>query len=141
MTAIMTPKRSLSPSDEALDQPDPKRVRVENVDEKELDVKMADAKTADAKTADVKAADAKTTDAKTAVVVEDEVPESKDAQAIKSLLPTQHANARAGIQRSIAMVLKHDGFDSASPEAMESFTGLVETCEDIRQKEILLMSY
>lgn len=136
----MTPKRSLSPSDEALDQPDPKRVRVENVDGKEADVKMVDAKIADAKTADVKVAEAKTTDAKT-VVVEDEVLESKDAQAIKSLLPTQHANARAGIQRSIAMVLKHDGFDSASPEAMESFTGLVETCEHIRQKEILSMSY
>jgi hypothetical protein len=27
------------------------------------------------------------------------------------------------------MVLDHDGFEGASPEAMESFTGMVETCE------------
>ncbi|QUC20450.1 uncharacterized protein UV8b_04691 [Ustilaginoidea virens] len=47
--------------------------------------------------------------------------------ARKSLAPTHHANARAGIQRSIAMVLRHDGFASSTPEAMESFTGLVET--------------
>lgn len=104
-----------------MDRPDPKRVRVENVDEKTADVKAADAKTA--------------------VVVEDEVPESKDAPAIKSLLPTKHSNARTGLQRSIAMVLKHDGFDSASPEAMESFTEMVETCEHIRQKAIPLMYY
>lgn len=57
--------------------------------------------------------------------------EDDESMATKSLAPSHHANARAGIQRSIAMVLKHDGFASASPEAMESFTGLVETCEFI----------
>ncbi|KAG5928581.1 hypothetical protein E4U42_000389 [Claviceps africana] len=53
--------------------------------------------------------------------VEDEVV------AVQSMVPSRHANARVGIQRSIAMVLKHDGFNSSTPEAMESFTGLVET--------------
>ncbi|KAK7416767.1 hypothetical protein QQX98_004959 [Neonectria punicea] len=64
--------------------------------------------------------------------VEDDVTEVEaipedDSTAIKSLLPTQHFQARSGIQRSIAMILKHDGFESASPEALESFTGMVET--------------
>lgn len=47
--------------------------------------------------------------------------------AVPSLSPTLHHIARCGIQRSIAMVLAHDGFQSASPEALESFTGAVET--------------
>ncbi|EHK40526.1 uncharacterized protein TrAtP1_003836 [Trichoderma atroviride] len=47
--------------------------------------------------------------------------------AVPSLSPTLHHIARRGIQRSIAMVLAHDGFQSASPEALESFTGAVET--------------
>ncbi|CAM1500855.1 Fc.00g100170.m01.CDS01 [Cosmosporella sp. VM-42] len=51
----------------------------------------------------------------------------EEPQAVKALLPTQHSSARSGLQRSIAMVLKHDGFGSASPEAMESFTEMVET--------------
>lgn len=41
---------------------------------------------------------------------------------------TQHYNARCGIQRSIALVASHVGFDSTSPQVMESFTGLVEAC-------------
>lgn len=48
--------------------------------------------------------------------------------AVPSLSPTLHHIARCGIQRSIAMVLAHDGFQSASPEALESFTGAVEMC-------------
>ncbi|KAG6031177.1 hypothetical protein E4U41_007666 [Claviceps citrina] len=48
--------------------------------------------------------------------------------AAQSLVQSHYANARAGIRRSIAMVLKHDGFSSSTPEAMESFTNLVETC-------------
>ncbi|KAK5990966.1 Transcription initiation factor TFIID subunit 8 [Cladobotryum mycophilum] len=40
---------------------------------------------------------------------------------------TRHYFVRRGIQRSIAMVLSHDGFESASPEALESFTEMVET--------------
>ncbi|OAA53025.1 bromodomain associated domain protein [Cordyceps fumosorosea ARSEF 2679] len=39
---------------------------------------------------------------------------------------TQHFNARFGIQRSIALVASHIGFESTSPQVMESFTGLVE---------------
>lgn len=48
--------------------------------------------------------------------------------AVASMSPTVHQFARTGIQRSIAMVLSHDGFESASPEALESFTELVEQC-------------
>ncbi|KAK2609339.1 hypothetical protein QQS21_002120 [Conoideocrella luteorostrata] len=55
-------------------------------------------------------------------------PEAEDqVTALKSLAPSHHANARSGIQRSIAMVLKHDGFSSSTPEALEGFTGLVES--------------
>ncbi|KAH7149733.1 WD40-repeat-containing domain protein [Dactylonectria estremocensis] len=54
-------------------------------------------------------------------------PSEDDSRAVESLSPTLHFQARSGIQRSIAMVLKHDGFGSASPEALESFTGMVET--------------
>jgi hypothetical protein len=48
--------------------------------------------------------------------------------AVESFALTQHHQTRCAIQRSIALVLKHDGFQSATPEAMESFTSLVETC-------------
>ncbi|KAG6133090.1 hypothetical protein E4U38_003019 [Claviceps purpurea] len=50
-----------------------------------------------------------------------------DITAVESQVPSRDANARAGIQRSIAMILQHDGFASSTPEAMESFTCLVET--------------
>ncbi|KAG5934685.1 hypothetical protein E4U59_006053 [Claviceps monticola] len=50
-----------------------------------------------------------------------------DVTAVESQVPSRDANARAGIQRSIAMILQHDGFASSTPEAMESFTCLVET--------------
>jgi len=40
---------------------------------------------------------------------------------------TPHGQARQSIQRTIAQVLSHDGFDGATPEAMESFTHMVET--------------
>lgn len=52
-----------------------------------------------------------------------------EAAAVESLMPTHRHLARCGIQRSIALVLRHDGFSSATPEAMESFTSLVESCE------------
>ncbi|KAJ6782654.1 hypothetical protein PWT90_00207 [Aphanocladium album] len=39
---------------------------------------------------------------------------------------TQHFNARLGIQRSIALVASHVGFECTTPQVMESFTGLVE---------------
>lgn len=48
--------------------------------------------------------------------------------------PTTAELARAGLRRSITLVLKHvnTGFDSASEEAMESFTSIVETCKTVR---------
>lgn len=49
--------------------------------------------------------------------------------AVVSLAPTHHSNARAGLRRSIALVLSHDGFDSATEQAMESFVGIVESCQ------------
>lgn len=54
--------------------------------------------------------------------------DEESISAVASMSPTVHQFARTGIQRSIAMVLSHDGFESASPEAMESFTELVEQC-------------
>ncbi|PON20428.1 hypothetical protein TGAM01_v210731 [Trichoderma gamsii] len=56
-----------------------------------------------------------------------ELVDEESFSAVPSLSPTLHHIARCGIQRSIAMVLAHDGFQSASPEALESFTGVVET--------------
>ncbi|KAB5571784.1 WD40-repeat-containing domain protein [Coniochaeta sp. 2T2.1] len=41
--------------------------------------------------------------------------------------PTTSELARAGIRRGISLVLGHDGFESTSEEAMESFTSIVET--------------
>lgn len=67
--------------------------------------------------------------------------EDDEVTAMKSFAPTHHANARAGIQRSIAMVLRHDGFASASPESMESFTSLVETCELILLLRLAIAPY
>lgn len=40
--------------------------------------------------------------------------------------PNLHSQSRQSIQRSIAMVLQHDGFDSATPQALECFTQIVE---------------
>ncbi|KAM0343089.1 hypothetical protein ACHAPU_008837 [Fusarium lateritium] len=60
---------------------------------------------------------------------EDEVIQLEDegAYSIESLVPNPLHQARTGLQRSIAMVLDHDGFQGASPEAMESFAGMVES--------------
>jgi len=55
--------------------------------------------------------------------------EDDEISSIAPLVPNPHYQARTGLQRSIAMVLNYDGFQGASPEAMESFTGMVETCE------------
>ncbi|KAL7781491.1 hypothetical protein V8C37DRAFT_398181 [Trichoderma ceciliae] len=52
--------------------------------------------------------------------------DEESMSAVPSLSPTLHHLARCGIQRSIAMVLTHDRFQSASPEALESFTEMVE---------------
>lgn len=42
-----------------------------------------------------------------------------------------HVN-RAALQRSIGLALQHVGFDSASEEAMESFTLMTETCQSAK---------
>lgn len=44
-------------------------------------------------------------------------------------IPNLHTQSRQALQRSIALVLHHDGFSATTPEALESFTQLVETCE------------
>lgn len=108
----MTPKRSLSPAD-AADTPDPKRQRV---DEANNDNETPDQP-----------------------VAQDRESESDDYEeedrAVESSTPTQHHAARRGIQRSIALVLKHDGFQSAKPDALESFTQMVETCSSIPEAD------
>jgi transcription initiation factor TFIID subunit 8 len=43
--------------------------------------------------------------------------------------PTSEDLGRDGLRRSIALVLQHVGFDSATHEALESFTEAVDTCE------------
>jgi hypothetical protein len=43
-------------------------------------------------------------------------------------VPTVTALARTGLRRSIALTLEQVGFDSASEEAMESFTNIIEAC-------------
>ncbi|KAF4999717.1 hypothetical protein FGRMN_2282 [Fusarium graminum] len=53
--------------------------------------------------------------------------DDEGAYSVESLVPNPLHQARTGLQRSIAMVLDHDGFQGASPEAMESFTGMVES--------------
>jgi hypothetical protein len=47
-------------------------------------------------------------------------------------VPTVTALARTGLRRSIALTLEKVGFDSASEEAMESLTNIVETCRTVR---------
>lgn len=58
---------------------------------------------------------------------EEEEEEREGAE--ESLAPTHHSLARRGVQRSITLALRHDGFQSASPEALESFTNMVEVCQ------------
>jgi transcription initiation factor TFIID subunit 8 len=50
--------------------------------------------------------------------------------AAEKLKKASEANfAHDGLQRSIVLALQHVGFDSASPEALESLTTATETCE------------
>jgi transcription initiation factor TFIID subunit 8 len=116
----MTPKRSLSPENN--DIPDAKRTKIDELQEvqgtseppnvienipsqQESPMSMG---TDDSATADK--------------LVELDAP-------FVSTLPTLHFQSRQTIQRSIALVLSHDGFDAATPEALEGFTQLVETCK------------
>ena len=54
------------------------------------------------------------------------VDSDSESEAVNK--PTSEDLGRDGLRRSIAMTLQHVGFDSASPEAMESFTAAAETC-------------
>lgn len=104
---MVSPKRSLPPSDS--DQPEPKRARLDPCqrDPGDYSERSSVPQEKDDDVADVEE--------------EEEMPSV-------SYAPTPHHQARLGIQRSIAMVLQHDGFDTATPEALEEFTQMVETC-------------
>lgn len=54
---------------------------------------------------------------------------ASDGKASLSTLKTGHLATRASLERSIIEVLAHDGFSAATPQAMDSFTSLVETCQ------------
>lgn len=43
--------------------------------------------------------------------------------------PSLDHQSKSGLKRSIAIVLQHVGFDSATPEAMESYVTTVEACK------------
>jgi hypothetical protein len=43
-------------------------------------------------------------------------------------LASSDIEARLGLQRSLCLAMSHVGFDSASPEALDCFTIMVETC-------------
>lgn len=48
--------------------------------------------------------------------------------ARKSTLPNFNEQNRMGIRRGIVLALNHVGFDTATDEALESFTQMTETC-------------
>ncbi|KFH46802.1 Transcription initiation factor TFIID subunit-like protein [Hapsidospora chrysogenum ATCC 11550] len=105
---MVSPKRSLSPDNG--EEPNAKRARLDR----------SDANSEDAM--DISAA------SRTLRAGEEEHAGDGHPGAKVSTTPTLHSQARSSIQRSIAMVLKHIGFDSAAPEALESFTQIIETC-------------
>lgn len=43
-------------------------------------------------------------------------------------IKTQHLLVRGELERSIVTVLSHDGFSASTPQALNSFTALVEEC-------------
>lgn len=107
-TTMGSPKHRLSMTES--EGPDPKRLRVSD------DTRQPSSR------------DSSSRD--DASVVETAQGEDSAASALPHLsLPNLHAQSRQSIQRSIALVLRHDGFSSTTPEALESFTQLVETCK------------
>jgi len=118
---MVSPKRSLSPDNG--EEPNAKRARLDT----------SDATPDDAVNASEVAG---TPDA-----VEENAGDGRPGAKV-STTPTVHSQARLGIQRSIAMVLKHIGFDSSAPEALESFTQIVETylASMIRETKSLALS-
>lgn len=110
---MVSPKRSHSPEND--EQPEPKRAKLEGSGEPS-DAGSGGSPDASS-TAPNRTADGVDGDAVTAFV---------------STAPTMHSQARLSTQRSIALVLQHDGFDGATPEALEGFTQMVETCTSTR---------
>lgn len=49
--------------------------------------------------------------------------------AKKVVMSSPHHQAKEGLRRSVALALQCVGFDSATPEAMESLLSMVETCK------------
>lgn len=58
-----------------------------------------------------------------------EVPVVNDGTFPVDEPQNQYYVNRAALQRSLGLALQHVGFDSASKEAMESFTLMTETCQ------------
>jgi hypothetical protein len=58
-----------------------------------------------------------------------DTPETDGAARAPPKIPTTAELARAGLRRGITLALKQVGFESASAEAMESFTAITETCK------------
>ena len=106
----MSPKRSLSPETVEGRDRDSKRARTSASEDTGISEELPDGESDNA-------------NANAALISIDDGP-----CATALAIPSLHSHSRQSIQRSIALVLKHDGFDSATPEAMESFTQLVETC-------------
>jgi hypothetical protein len=107
-TAMGSPKHRLSVTES--EGPDPKRLRVSDDSRQQS------------------ATDSSSRDDTS--VTETAQGDDPAASALPHLsLPNLHAQSRQAIQRSIALVLRHDGFSSTTPEALESFTQLVETCK------------
>lgn len=111
-SAMASPKRSLSPQDG--EQSQSKRARIDSSD----DIEMKLDESADPGDTGASERPSQSSD-------------QLDFSPFISTVPSLHGQARQGIQRSVAMVLEHDGFDSATPEAMESFTHLVESCTSV----------
>lgn len=62
-----------------------------------------------------------------------------DATAHKApKVPTTAEMARSGLRRSITLALEQVGFESASEEAMESFSSIVETCKMVSTCRLFL---
>lgn len=57
--------------------------------------------------------------------------------------PNLNELQRLQLRRAITLALDHVGFDSASEEALESFTHMTETCQSImlREANICIASY
>jgi hypothetical protein len=123
----MTPKRSLSPENN--DTPDAKRPKIDELQGVQGTSEPPDIIENVTSQQESPAVTDRDNPATADNLVELEAP-------LVSTLPTLHSQSRETIQRSIALVLNHDGFDAATPEALEGFTQLVETCKFLHNVQI-----